>query len=141
MKTLRVLLLPIVVYAAVQSNVIAQTLPPFECETDFYEDLSGPINHAEGRHITAHDTLRILVVFAKFADDTNSDPSYWPVDGFPSFATNTGPEAFIDSTATQNSTHFINMTNYFREMSMGNFIVIGDVETVTAPKSADQYTS
>ena len=90
----------------------------------------------DGQHITSHGTFRVLVVFAKFPDDSDPDPTFWPHDGFPSF-TNT----IIDSTESQNSTHFLNVTNYLDQMSLEQYQVIGDVYTVTAPKTYSEYGS
>lgn len=82
-----------------------------------------------GLYLPSLDTLRVRVVFAKFQDDTKN-VSYWPTSGFPSFALN-----FIDSTASQNSTHKHSLTNYYRTFSDGQFIMIGKVDTVTFNQS------
>lgn len=50
--------------------------------------------------------------------------------GFPSFV-----NSYIDSTVTQNSTHKLNITNYFSQMSQGNYKVIGDVKKVHVPNN------
>lgn len=99
--------------------------------------MSTPVDFpGDGQHITSHGTLRVLVVFAKFPDDSDPDPTFWPHDGFPNFA-----NTIIDSTESQNSTHFLNVTNYFDQMSLGQYQVIGDVYTVTAPKTYSEYGS
>lgn len=82
-----------------------------------------------GRYLPSSDTLRVRVVFAKFQDDTKNVP-YWPSGGFPSFAL-----GFIDSTASQNSTHKHNLTHYYRTFSDGQFIMIGKVDTLTFSQS------
>ena len=112
----------------------------FDCGTELTGEPSA-LDKNDGKHVTAHGTLRILVVFAKFPDgSTNNIPSYWD-DGYPSFATNSGENAFIDGTADQQSDHFMNLTNYFRQMSMGKLTVLGDVVKVEAPKASTEYDS
>lgn len=89
------------------------------------------LTNNDGQFLTANGTLRILVVFAEFENHAEEDgPSYWPDGGFPSFV-----NSYIDSTVTQNSTHKLNITNYFSQMSQGNYKVIGDVKTVHVPNN------
>jgi hypothetical protein len=77
-----------------------------------------------------NDTLRILVIFAKYPDDT-WDPSdsgaqatyYWPGNlgsQIPSWATG------IINNSTSNISQ-VSITNYYKEASRGKFWVIGDV--------------
>lgn len=87
------------------------------------------VTTTKGYHIPSIDTMRIRVIFAKFQDD-NDNVSYWPQAGFPSSAL-----SFIDSTASQNSTHKLNLTNYYRTFSDGQYILIGKVDTVTLNQS------
>ena len=82
-----------------------------------------------GAYIPSKDTLYINVIFAMFADD-DDDVDGWSVGTFPSFVYD-----FIDTSATVNSSHRYNLTNYFRTFSTGNFIVIGKVDTITVSKS------
>ena len=88
-----------------------------------------------GRYITAHGTLKVLVVFAQFPDD-HSSVSGWP-DGQPPDMMST----FIDSTTSEQSTNKYNLTNYFNTMSMGKFHVIGKTVYVKAPHDYSYYVS
>ncbi|MEQ9308001.1 MAG: T9SS type A sorting domain-containing protein [Balneolaceae bacterium] len=87
-----------------------------------------------GEYITANGILKVLVVFVRFPDD-NSSHYHWNSTGFPTMA-----DEFIDSTVTQGNTNYANVTNYFDEMSFGNYKVIGDVVKVTAPKPSTEST-
>tara|TARA_R110002126_G_scaffold291065_1_gene450265 strand:+ start:11192 stop:12901 length:1710 start_codon:yes stop_codon:yes gene_type:complete len=120
------------VFLLCPSILVAQTAPDY-CGTN-----DGPENHSltiqgDGEFITSHGTLNVLVVFVRFPDD-NGASNHWPASGFPSLTS-----SFIDSTTTQNSTNYVNITNYFDQMSLGQFNVIGDVVTTTATNSSDYY--
>jgi hypothetical protein len=86
-----------------------------------------------GIYIPSTGTLKVLVVFARMKDDTTSH-SWWPVGGSPN-----GYSMYIDSTATQGSTNFFNLTNYYRTMSCGNFTVIGKAVSVETPNDSAYY--
>ncbi|MDR9410750.1 MAG: hypothetical protein RI573_18040 [Balneolaceae bacterium] len=115
--------------------------PEFFCATDMTETQNKQLfnqlllTNNDGQFLTANGTLRILVVFAEFENYNEEDQygrpgGYWPDGGFPSFV-----DSYIDSTVTQNSTHKLNITNYFSQMSQGNYKVIGDVKTVHVPNN------
>ncbi len=89
-----------------------------------------------GKYITAHGTLKVLVVFAQFPDDHDSTISGW-ADGQPPDMMPT----FIDSTTSEQSTNKYNLTNYFNTMSMGKFHVIGKAVYVKAPHNSSYYAS
>jgi len=116
-------------------NTVAQT-SDFICGTEFGESHSKTIKpktlpNTDGLFLTANGTLRMLIVFAEF--DNRSEPGapdYWPDGGFPSFT-----NSYIDETETQNSTHKLNVTNYFSQVSGGKYKVIGDVVTVHVPNT------
>ncbi len=115
--------------------------PEFICGTEMTETQNKQqsnqlfLTNNDGQFLTANGTLRILVVFAEFENYNEEDEKgrpggYWPDGGFPSFV-----DSYIDSTETQNSTHKINITNYFSQMSQSNYKVIGDVKTVHVPNN------
>ena len=115
--------------------------PEFICATELSETQNKQLfnqmllTNNDGQFLTANGTLKILVVFAEFEnyneEDTKGRPGgYWPDGGFPSFV-----NSYIDSTVTQNSTHKLNITNYFSQMSQGSYKVIGDVKTVHVPNN------
>lgn len=86
-----------------------------------------------GRHITAQGVLRVLLVFASFPDDETPHP-YWPARNPPLFM-----NQFIDpDTATRSQSAF-NLTNYFRQMSMGKFHLVGDALWVESARSQEEY--
>ena len=80
-----------------------------------------PQDEVGGKHITARGTLRILIVFASFPDDETPHP-FWPAHQPPLFM-----QQFIDPDTLTRSTGPFNLTHYFREMSLGQFALIGDV--------------
>ncbi len=86
-----------------------------------------------GKYLTASGELKVLVVFAKFKDDTSSHP-YWPADSYPPEMNN-----FIDTNFQQGSTHFLNLTNYYNQMSFGNFRVTGRAIGVETPYPMSHY--
>jgi len=86
-----------------------------------------------GKHITARGTLRVLLVFASFPDDTTHHP-YWPVHQPPD-----AMRRFIDPDTVTRSVDPFNLTGYFREMSLGQFHLIGDVVWVESARSQNEY--
>lgn len=89
-----------------------------------------------GLHITAQGTIRVLVVFVRFKDDVAAH-GYWPAnDQVQSFMTQ-----YIDPSTQTGSTNFANLTNYFKQMSLGVYNVIGDVVYVKTPKNKNEYGS
>ena len=92
-----------------------------------------PRDGAGGIHITSGGLLRVLVVFASFPDDETPHP-YWPAHGPPLFMSQ-----FIDPDTTTNSQVPFNLTNYFRQMSMGRFHFVGQAIWVESGHSQEEY--
>ena len=88
------------------------------CATSFTEEASD-FSQRGGKYLTASGELKVLVVFAKFKDDTSSH-QFWPTDSYPSEMNN-----FIDPDMQKGSTHYLNLTNYYNQMSFGKFKVTG----------------
>jgi M6 family metalloprotease-like protein len=88
-----------------------------------------------GEWITASGTLKVMMIFIDFPDDA-LDPtnSTWPVGSGPNYLSN-----IIDVTAGQNSGINANITTYFRDMSFGQFTVIGTAHYVQAPHTLAWY--
>ena len=86
-----------------------------------------------GKYIIASGDLKVLVVFAKFKGDT-SPHQYWPIDSYP-----TEMNEFIDSSINVGSTQFLNLTNYYKQMSFGKFNVTGKVIGVETPYPINHY--
>jgi M6 family metalloprotease-like protein len=84
---------------------------------------------------TPNSFFRILVIFAEFKDDTSYQVGDWPVDKPPNYM-----NTFVDSTVTENST-VGNITQYFREMSLGKMTVIGKSYFVIAAETRAWYSS
>lgn len=97
----------------------------------------GAINLSQvgGIYLTAQGTIKVLVVFASFKNDNSYHP-YWPV-GQPPQNYNT----FIDPNLQTGSTHYINLTNYFKKISLGVYNVIGQAVYVEAPNTKSYYGS
>ena len=88
-----------------------------------------------GKHITARGTLRILIVFASFPDDETPHP-FWSAHQPPD-----SMRQFIDPDTLTRSTGPFNLTHYFREMSLGQFGLIGDVLWVESARPVSEYSS
>ncbi len=86
-----------------------------------------------GRYIPAEATYRVLVVFASFPDDLAPHP-FWPARQAPLFM-----QQFIDPDTITRSQSPYNLTNYFRQMSMGKFNLIGDAIWVETGRSQEEY--
>jgi parallel beta-helix repeat protein len=88
-----------------------------------------------GLYIPSQGILKVLVVFARFKNDTNANP-WWPVDGNPD-----GWDTWIDPDIETGSTNEINLTHYFNVMSLGTFHVIGQAVSVETPRNKSDYGS
>ena len=87
-----------------------------------------------GKYITASGELKVLVVFAKFKNDQTKH-QYWPVDSYPSEMKN-----FIDSSIDVGSTHYLNLTNYYNQISLAKFKVTGKAIGAESPFPMSHYT-
>ncbi len=92
-----------------------------------------PTDDIGGKHMTSRGVLRILLVFASFPDDSTPHP-FWPVRSAPLFM-----QQFIDLDTNTRSTNSFNLTNYFRQMSLGQLHVIGEAIWVESRHSQDEY--
>ena len=86
-----------------------------------------------GIYLPSTGVLRILLVFASFPDDTTSH-AYWPARQAPLFM-----NSFVDPDTATRSTDAFNLTNYFRQMSLGTLHVIGDAVWVESTHSQEEY--
>ncbi|HTY37251.1 MAG TPA: right-handed parallel beta-helix repeat-containing protein [Bacteroidota bacterium] len=94
-----------------------------------------PVSHWGGKYITSAGTLRVLVVFVKFADDNETSPTWPNPSVLPTWAQN-----IVDVNYSASGNYTANrMSKYFYENSYGVFHVIGDVYYVTATYSEDYY--
>lgn len=92
-----------------------------------------PANGNGGIYLPSTGVLRILIVFASFPDDTTSH-AYWPARQAPLFM-----NSFVDPDTATRSTEAFNLTNYFRQMSLGALHVIGDAVWVESQHSQEEY--
>lgn len=65
--------------------------------------------------------FRILIVFVGFSDDNSRSYNDWPANSLPNYANN-----LIDTAVTENY-RTVTISDYWDEMSMDNFDVIGDI--------------
>lgn len=86
-----------------------------------------------GKFITAEGELKVLVVFAKFKDDTTAH-QFWPSDAYPSEM-----QDFIDNDTLKNSNHYLNLTNYYNQMSLGKLKMTGMSVSAVTPYPAKEY--
>ena len=92
-----------------------------------------PLDDAGGIHITSNGTLRVLIVFASFPDDETPHP-YWPAHNPPLFM-----QQFIDPDTSMHSQAPYNLTNYFNQMSLGQFHLVGEAIWVETAHSQEEY--
>lgn len=101
-----------------------------------YNETGGEGNHIQstnndGLYITAHGTLNVLVVFAKFKDDTAS--SWWGDPGSV-FVNN-----IVDPDTSSNNSAQYNISNFFDDMSLGKLKITGEAISVSTPKDRSYY--
>jgi M6 family metalloprotease-like protein len=94
---------------------------------------SPPLGENGGIYMTSGGTLRVLVIFASFPDDETPHP-YWPAHNPPLFMND-----FIDHDTTTHSQSPFNLTNYFHQMSLGQFHLVGDAIWVESSHSKQEY--
>jgi M6 family metalloprotease-like protein len=104
-----------------------------QCGTTALPGSSQPLDETGGIYITSKGTLRVLVVFASFPDDETPHP-YWPAHNPPLFM-----QQFIDPDTGTHSQNSFNLTNYFRQMSLGQFHVVGEAVWVESAHSQEEY--
>jgi M6 family metalloprotease-like protein len=121
----------ILIILAVNILALAQT-NELSCGSTYSKDMMDMTQH-DGKYLTASGELKVLVVFAKIKGDTASNP-YWPADSYPSEMNN-----FVDSDLQKGSTHFLNLTNYYNQMSFGKFRVTGKAIGVETPYPLSHY--
>jgi hypothetical protein len=105
------------------------------CGTQLLARESLDLTQQGGIYLTSQGELKVLVVFVRFKDDTTYHP-HWPV-GQPPNNYNT----FIDPSLQTNSTHYINLTNYYKKMSLGVYKVTGQAVYVETPQNKSYYFS
>ena len=92
-----------------------------------------PYDATGGIYLPSIGTLRALIVFASFPDDETPHP-YWPAHSPPLFM-----QDFLDPDTTTHSTSPFNLTNYFQQMSLGQFHLIGDAIWMESSHSRLEY--
>ena len=100
---------------------------------DLNETTTINLNQRGGIYRPAQGTLRVLVVFVRFKDDSSYNP-HWPAGSPPNVMNN-----YIDPNVNTHSTNLINLTHYFDEMSLGTYHVIGDAIYVETPHNKSYY--
>ncbi len=103
------------------------------CGTTVTNQTHRVLDDIGGRHITSRGTLRALIVFASFPDDSTPHP-YWPPHQPPLFM-----QQFIDPDTMIRSQGSFNLTNYFSQMSLGQFNLVGDAIWVESAHSQEEY--
>ena len=121
--------------SALASTAFADDAVWMRCGTRGNADLGSlaGLDDIGGKHITADGTLRILVVFVSFFDDETPHP-YWPAHNPPLYM-----QQFIDPDTATNSQSLFNLTNYFHQMSLGKFHVVGEARWVELLHSQEEY--
>lgn len=88
-----------------------------------------------GIYLTSQNEIKVLVVFVRFKDDNSYHP-HWPAGQPP-----TNYNTFIDQNLQTNSTHYINLTNYYKKMSLGVYKITGQAVYVETPQNKSYYFS
>jgi len=91
------------------------------------------VNETGGIHITASGVLRVLLVFASFPDDETPHP-FWPAHQPP-----LSMNQFLDPDTSTRSQGAFNLTNFFRQMSLGRFHVVGEALWVESRHPSSEY--
>jgi hypothetical protein len=86
-----------------------------------------------GLYVTGEGVLRVLVVFVQFPNETEQN-SEWPIGQPPSYF-----QTFIDSTTTQNSSLYMNITNFYRQMSSNHLLLTGKAYHMIARNNSGTY--
>ncbi len=113
------------------ANGLAQEIPLCGTQADVHD--APTLDENGGIYMTSGGTLRVLVVFASFPDDETLHP-YWPAHNPPLFM-----QDFIDPDTTTHSQSPFNLTNYFHQMSLGQFHVVGEAIWVESSHSKQEY--
>jgi len=88
-----------------------------------------------GLYETSIGTLKVLVVFARIKND-NSSNNDWPAgQDYPL------SDTYIDEDIYVQGTNQINLTNYFNQMSLGTFHVIGEAINVETMYERNHYAN
>jgi M6 family metalloprotease-like protein len=124
-----------VLLLALAGPAVAGDLPPNvqQCGTFARSGYSQPLGETGGIYITSKGTLRVLIVFASFPDDETPHP-YWPAHNPPLLM-----QQFIDADTGTRSQSPFNVTNYFQQMSLGQFQVVGEAVWVESGHSQEEY--
>jgi hypothetical protein len=94
-----------------------------------------PPTHFVGRHITSSGTLRVLVVFIRFAGDTETTPVWPDTAVLPAWAQN-----LVNTNYSPTGNYYPGTaSHFFHQNSYGNLHVIGDVYYVTTDSTEDYF--
>jgi len=109
-----------------------------ECGMDpnlFPPQNPNPVIHYGGRFITSTGTLRVLMIWVRFADDDESTPIWPDPDVLPQWA-----ERFVDTAYSANGNYYDGaVSHYFYQNSYGKLHVIGDVYYVRTDNEEAYY--
>jgi M6 family metalloprotease-like protein len=86
-----------------------------------------PAENAPGQY------FRALIVFAEFQGSDNWNVPHWAYGSLPDWAND-----FIDSSPSSNYRD-LTFSDYWKQMSMGNFDFIGDVYPIVVPLPSESY--
>ena len=125
-------LILLLMLALVFTNLSNAQIDEPGCATSYYEETED-WSQRGGKYLTSFGELKVLVVFAKFEDDTTPH-SYWPYNSAPSEM-----DLIIDPNIQTGSTHFLNITNYYNQMSFGNYQVTGKAVLAETPYPKEHY--
>ncbi len=94
-----------------------------------------------GWMVTATGTVNALFIFVDFADDTfDVNNPHWPIDP----DTGIGPDfmcSIVDSTVSQSSGTYANVSTFFNDQSRGQFKMTGKGYYVRAPHALSYYAA
>jgi hypothetical protein len=114
---------------------VSQTIDTIPmCGTELLMREGIDLSQEGGLYITAQGTIRVLVVFVRFKDDV-APHNHWPAND----QVQTWMTEYIDPDMQTGSTNYANLTNYFKQMSLGTYNVIGDFVYVKTPKNKNEY--
>jgi len=86
-----------------------------------------------GKEITSEGVINVPVIFVQFADEYKTS-EYWPIGQAPAFM-----NSYIDTSVTQNSSNYGNITNFYKQMSMNRLRMIGKAYHFVTRLNRNQY--
>lgn len=143
-KILVLFVVTLCAFTTLQAQVIEESYCPMynieepaETSSKLMSSCNPSTDICTGKYKPGKGTLKMLMVYIRFADD-NTSMSYWNSSPNPSdiYDVETWMEESLDENVLVGSDNYFNVTNYFKQMSRGEYNVIGDVVYIELPSKS-----